>query len=257
MAQTNALLHTLKGCLKAQGKTYADVAHTLNLSEASVKRMFSEQQFSLQRLDSVCQMLGMELSDLVKQMEASAERINQLTHAQEFEITQDLLLVLVTVCVFNHWSFTQIIDYFTIEEQECLSRLLKLDKMEIIQLLPENRIKLLVSTDFNWIPNGPFERFFREHIGQEYFSSSFDGERQTLRVLNGTLSKQSAAEFQRKLGRLAQEFSLINSEDSTLPFDERNGITLVMAMRNWDYGLFEHLIRPEHRPAKLNGKEEE
>jgi DNA-binding Xre family transcriptional regulator len=247
MPQTIPLLSTLKSCLKAKGKTYADVAAVLELSEASVKRMFANQHISLQRLDTICEMLGMELSDLVQQMEASREKINQLTHAQEFEIAQDLLLVLVTVCVFNHWKLVQIIDYFTIEEQECLTRLLKLDKMGIIQLLPENRIKLLVSTNFNWIPNGPFERFFREHIGQEYFNSAFKGEHQSLRVLNGTLTKQSAMEFQRKLDRLAQEFSVINSEDSSLPFEERRGMTLVMAMRNWDYGLFEHLIRPHYR----------
>ena len=192
MSQTNSLLSTLKHCLKANGITYAQVAQALELSEASVKRIFSEQKLSLQRLDAICQLAGMEVGDLVRQMEANQQRLHQLTDAQEREIAEDLQLVLVTVCVFNHWSFEQIIDYFTLSEQECLSKLLKLDKIGIIQLLPENRIKLLISTDFHWIENGPFERFFRDQLGQEYFNSSFKGEHQYLRVLNGTLSGPSA-----------------------------------------------------------------
>lgn len=245
--QTALLLQTLKKCLKAQGKTYADVAKALALSEASVKRMFSEQQFSLQRLDDVCHMLDMEISDLVKQMETAQARLERLTRNQEIEIIQDVELTLVTVCVFNHWTIEDIIQYFTLSYEECVAKLLKLDKIGIIQLLPRNKVKLLVSPNFSWIEDGPFERFFREHIGQEYFNSSFQGEHQCLRVLNGTISQASAAEFQRKLLRLAAEFREVVRENATLPIENRSGITLVLAMRHWDYGLFNHLVRPEHK----------
>ncbi len=245
--QTARLLQTLKRCLKSEGKTYADVAKTLELSEASVKRMFSEQHFSLQRLDSICHMLGMEISDLVRKMDAEQASVEQLTHSQESEIIQDISLILVTVCVFNHWTLEDITQYFTLSEEECVLKLLKLDKIGVIQLLPQNRIKLLISPNFSWIENGPFECFFREHVGQEYFNSSFQGEHRCLRVLNGALSKVSAVEFQRKLLRLAREFSYIAREEATLPIENREGVTLVLAMRNWDYGLFDHLIRPEYK----------
>ena len=68
MGQTRELIESLKAALKSQGKTYADVARELGLAEASVKRIFSQQSFSLDRLDRVCHMLGMEISDLVQMM---------------------------------------------------------------------------------------------------------------------------------------------------------------------------------------------
>lgn len=244
--QTAMLIQTLKRALKAQGKTYADVAQTLSLSEASVKRMFSDQHFSLRRLDSICHMLGMEISDLVQLMDAMQTKIERLSHNQEVEIIQDMSLTLVTVCVFNHWTIEDITHYFTLSYEECVGKLLKLDKIGIIELLPRNKIKLLVSPNFSWIEDGPFERFFREHVGQEYFTSSFEGEHQCLRVLNATVSHAAAAEFQRKLLRLATEFRELARENASLPIENRNGITLVLAMRNWDYGLFRHLVRPEH-----------
>ena len=63
MAQTRELIKSLKTALKAQGKTYADVAVELGLTEASVKRLFSQQSFSLSRLDQVCHLIALVQPD--------------------------------------------------------------------------------------------------------------------------------------------------------------------------------------------------
>ena len=55
--------------------------------EASVKRLFSERQFSLQRLDQICSLLGLEISDLVRRLD-QAQRIDALTAEQEQELVQ-------------------------------------------------------------------------------------------------------------------------------------------------------------------------
>ena len=60
-------------------------------------------------------------------------------------------------------------------------------------------------------------------------------------VLNGMLSQQSNIEFQRKLQRLAGEFDQLNEGDSGLDLRQREGVTVVMAMRGWQYGLFHPL----------------
>ena len=65
MAQTSTLLIALKKSLKAHGYTYADVAKHIGLTQASIKRLFSEENISLQRLDQICQMMDLEISDLV------------------------------------------------------------------------------------------------------------------------------------------------------------------------------------------------
>lgn len=249
MAQTQALLSTLKAALKAQGKTYADVAKVLGLTETSVKRLFSTQDFSLERLDAVCRMLGMEISDLVQQMTASQKRLEQLTAAQEQEITQDLTLLLVLVCIFNRWTVEQITELYDLTEAQCVAKLLRLDRLKIIELHPNNKVKLLVSPHFKWLENGPIQRFFREKIGQEYFNVSFQGSGECLIVMNGMLSAPSCEEFRRRLERLAKEFNALNNEDAALPFDDRHGLTLVMAMRNWEYGLFSHMLR--QKPQKV------
>ncbi|QMU61095.1 MAG: helix-turn-helix domain-containing protein [Gammaproteobacteria bacterium] len=243
MAQTKALIHTLKSCLKAQDKTYVDVAKALNLTEASVKRLFSQHSFSLNRLETVCQMLDMQISDLVQQMNESQFHLEQLSEEQERVIADDLLLLLVTVCALNKWLFENMVERYKITEAECIHKLAQLDKLKVIELLPKNKIKLLIAPNFSWRKNGPIQRFFQENIGQEYFKSSFQKEEETLIVLNGMLSKLSNGEFQRKLKRLSREFNDLNNEDSSLDIFERNGVTLVLAMRNWEFGIFKPLQR--------------
>ncbi|OOZ37179.1 helix-turn-helix domain-containing protein [Solemya velesiana gill symbiont] len=241
MPQTKQLVTALKRALKLHGKTYADVAEQLQLSEASVKRLFSEQSFSLQRLDEVCAMLGMEISDLVQLMQQERHAMSGLSEKQEQEIAGDLELLLVTVCVLNRWSLAEIIGQFHISENRCINHLAHLDRLKLIELLPRNRIKLLVAPNFKWRENGPIQQFFQQKLQAEFFRSRFDRESERLIVINGMLSESANRLFQRKLEQLAREFDQLNDDDSHLPLSEKKGATAVLALRPWDYGLFKPL----------------
>lgn len=243
MPQISPLMQTLKRALKAHGLTYARIAPSLELTEASVKRLFSEQNLSLQRLEQICQLMDMEISDLVQMMSEEQPRLQHLTVDQEQEITQDLTLLLVTVSVLNRWTLQDIISFYKLSESECIQKLTRLDKLKIIELLPKNKIKLLVAPNFSWRESGPIQNFFQEKIASEYFKTKFKDDDECLIVLNGMLSSQSNGEFQRKLKKLAREFDGINNDDAALPLEKRNGVTVVMAVRNWRYGLFKPLIR--------------
>ncbi len=243
MAQTKAIIQTLKSSLKAHNKTYADVADALDLTEASVKRLFSQYSFSLDRLEVICQMMDMQITDLVQKMNADKQQIEQLTEEQERVIADDLILLLVLVCALNKWAFEDILSIYQITEAECTHKLATLDKLKIIELLPKNKIKLLIAPNFSWRKNGPIQIFFQKNIGQEYFKTSFQKDEECLIVLNGMLSKMSNAEFQRKLTRISKEFDDINNEDSSLNIQDRKGVTLVLAMRNWEFGVFKPLRR--------------
>ena len=241
MAQTSELIKTLKKALKAHGKTYADVSRQLGLSEASVKRLFSQENLSLERLDRICQMLDMEISDLVQLMTEQQHNLQQLTVEQEQEITDDITLLVVAICALNKWTIGDIVAFYDITEGECFLKLARLDRLKLIDLLPNNRIKVRVAPNFSWRENGPIQAFFQEKLGQEFLTGRFSRDDECLIVLNGMLSPESNAEFQRKLKRLAWEFDLLNSDDSSLKLQQRGGVTVVMAMRGWRYGIFHPL----------------
>ncbi len=239
MAQTAQLINVLKKALKAHGKTYADTARHLDISEASVKRGFSQKNFSLQRLDRICQMIGIEFTDLLQMLKDSATApISGLTLEQEKEIVSDIELLLVTVCVLNRWTLEQILNYFNMSELECVKRLIKLDRLKMIELLPNNRVKLLLAPNFQWQENGPIQQFFQKKLQSDFFDSSFRDERESLIVINGMLAASSFSVFQRKMEHLAREFTDLSNDDAGLPLEERNGMTAVLAMRPWGNGIF-------------------
>lgn len=251
MSQIPQLIGALKKALKARNMTYEQVAQALELSTASVKRLFSDQQLSLQRLEDILALLDMDISDLVQQMNAEKQRTQFLTLEQEREIAEDLVLLLVTVSVLNRWTLENIVEYYHLSETECLKKLIQLDRLKIIELLPRNKIRLLVASNFAWLPKGPIQQFFQTYIAQEYFKTQFADDEEYLIVLNGMLSKQSHGEYQRKLKKLAQEFNDINDEDAGIPLHQKNGTTVVLAMRSWRYGLFEPMLR-ENKKEKKN-----
>jgi DNA-binding Xre family transcriptional regulator len=239
MPQISPLIKTLKKQLKAHGNTYVDVARLLKLSEASVKRLFAEENFTLHRLEDICHMMGIEISELVQMMESEQRKIVQLTLQQEQEIASDLLLLMITACVINGYAFQDLIEQYDIKPTDCIQKLAALDRLKIIELLPNNRIKLLVASNFSWQPNGPIQRFFQEKVEQDYFASKFDKDTEKLIVINGLLSHASNIEFQKKLQRLSKEFTELSQHDLSLPMNDKHGTTAVLAVRQWQYSLFE------------------
>ena len=241
MAQPLHLINTLKKALKGHGLTYADIAKKINMSEASIKRMFSEKNFSLKRLEELCQCMDLEISDLLSLMKEDEQNISQLSEAQEKEIVNDLTLLLVTVCVLNRWSLNDIMSHYKISETEGIQYLAKLDRLKIIELLPKNKIKLLVASNFNWIENGPIQQFFQSKVEKDFFNTRFKKSNERLFVINGMLAENSNAVFQKKMEKLVKEFNDLNDSDAGLSIDDRHGTTVVMAVRQWEYGLFEHM----------------
>lgn len=241
MAQTIALIKTLKQALKAHGKTYRDVANALDLSEASVKRLFASHSLSLERLDQICQTMGMEISDLVQMMSGRVTKTKELSEVQEQQIVDDTVLLVVAICVLNKFTFDEIKDEYAISETELIQKLAQLDRLKIIELLPKNRIKLLISSNFSWRENGPIQRFFQSKVEQEFFASRFDKKTERLISVTGLISFASNELFQRKMERLAEEFTDLQRDDERLPLTERRGTTMVLAVRQWEYGLFSQL----------------
>lgn len=243
MPQTQMLITTLKKTLKAQGLTYRDVATALGLSEASVKRLFAEQNFSLQRLESICQLAGMEISDLVREMEKSRQQVDELTDIQEQELVSDVRLLLIAFLVVNGWGFDDIVQHYRISEAEAIRYLARLDRIKLLDLLPHNRIKLRISAHFAWRRNGPIQQFFTAHLQDDFLKSKFDEHNESFQFLSGMLTQTCVNQLRQHLQQLAQEFHQYNLQERDKALEERHGYSLFLAFRPWRPDVFEKYRR--------------
>lgn len=239
MSQEKALLQTLKRQLKLRGLTYVDVADHLQLSEASVKRLFSEGNISVRRLENVCGLLAITITDLVLIAQLEQTQITSLTFEQEQQIVGDEMLLLVSVLVIDGFTFDDIIGQFELKETTLIQYLAHLDRLKIIELQPQNRIKLLISQSFNWLVNGPIQQYFQRNIKEEFFKTDFKSSTEKLLVINGLLSDGSNSELQHEMQQLLNQFVQLKNSDQKIDMGNKHGTTLVVAMRQWNAALFE------------------
>jgi len=243
MARSIRLLAVLKQQLKRQGITYRKLANELGLTESAIKQMFAADNMSLKRMDAICEILNLDISDLVEISESQENKIELLSVAQEAILIGDPKLLLVAYCIVNHWSFEEIISHYELTEPECIAQLVKLDKMNLIELLPGNRIKALIAPNFAWQPNGPIEHFFRSEVQQAFFDDSFDENGCIRLVKNGDMSLTARQQLVDRLKVIGQVFDDTNREERKLSLDDRKGTTMVLAIRNWQFQAFVSLER--------------
>ncbi|NIO40514.1 MAG: helix-turn-helix domain-containing protein [Burkholderiales bacterium] len=247
MSETAAMVNGLKRVLKARRINYAQVAEALGLSEATVKRMFSKQEFSMHRFEQVCQLAEVKLIELAKEASSEKNYVSQLTEEQERRILGDTKLFIVAVCVLNHLTLEQIVSIYDISESECIRLLLELDRIRFLQLFPNNRIKLLVSRTFSWRPNGPILHYVKATGAEDYFRSRFDGAGEHVTLINALLSAASSAQIIHQLKRIGRDFAERHDDDKHLPLGERRPASLLLAIRPWEPEAFKKLRRPSPR----------
>jgi hypothetical protein len=243
MSASAALIDTLKQELRALGVTYAAVAKTLDMSEASVKRMFSRKDLSLKRLDRVLELAGLELAELARSIERRERLVSRLTPEAERAIVADKKLMLVALRTLSQWPLERIIRTYTLSEPECIKLFARLDRLGVIRLLPGNRYRLLLSRTFSWLPDGPIAQFFKAQAQSEYFRTRFDGPDELMLFVTGRLSKSSREAMLVRLRRVANEFADSHNDDMRRPFEECTGMNMLLAIRPWELSAFSQLRR--------------
>ena len=238
------LFDALKMHLKARDLTYADLARSLKISEATVKRVFSEKNCTLARLDEICNVVQVDIAELTRTVPRGSRLLSRLSRDQEEELIADPRLFVVAVSAMNQMRLEEIVETYRISEAQCLSVLLRLEKIGFLQLHENNRIRLRVSRAFAWIPEGPIMKYVKAQMA-DYFKHSFDAPGDFMRIVNVRLSKEAQAALLSRIEQIAREYSDQHDADSHLPLAQRNPVSVLLAVRSWEPAAFKALRRPD------------
>ena len=243
MSTTADLVLALKKELKSAQMTYADLAKALGMAESSVKRMLAKGDMPLSRIDAICRALKLDFADLARRVADAQPLLAQLTQDQEKAVVADKKLLLVAICVLSQWTLEQIITSYRLTEAQCVGYLVKLDRIGIIELRPLNRYRLKLAKTFRWRPHGAVMDYFRENALLDYFSGGFNGHSEGLLLVHGSISRSVAPSFMERMQRVAQDFSQQHLADQKVNDKDREGYTLLLAMRSWEFEAFTTLRR--------------
>jgi transcriptional regulator with XRE-family HTH domain len=245
MPTASSLIDVLRREIKTRKITYKALAKQIDMSEASVKRIFSTRNITLQKLDQILEVTQISLDDLTERFYEES-LVEQLTYQQEEELIQDQKKFIVAVSVMNYLSFEDIVTIYDISEAQVVCYLTQLDHLGIIELLPNNRYKLLLSRTFQWLSDGPIRQFHITESFGDYLNSSFNAEYHQMQFMPVMLSKQASASFLARLKQLARDISDQHIQDSILPFDQRHTMTFMLAVRPWIPRSFQTMVREKY-----------
>lgn len=239
MATSLTMVSAIKQLVRERGMTYRQLADALELSESAVKRMFATGNMSLRRLDEICTAIACDLGDILRKLEQDEQRMDELPLVDEQALVDDPMLLLVAYCMVNHWSVDTVQQRYKVSQTDLIRCLARLDRMRLIELLPENRVRTLVGSNFRWQANGPIERFFRSQVQVEFFGGTFSGEADLHLVKMADLSRPAQERIRQRLETIGQLFDEIaEDERQEVSSTQRHGMTMVLAMREWQYAAF-------------------
>ena len=243
MSTTADLVAALKKELKTAQMTYADLAQQLGMAESSVKRMLAKGDMPLSRIDAICRALALDFADLARHVADNQPLLRELTPEQERAVVADKKLLLMAICVLSQWTLEQVTTAYRLTEAEGIQYLAQLDRIGIIELRPFNRYRLKLAKTFRWRPHGAVMNYFREHALLDYFAGGFGGPGEGVLLVHGAISRSLAPAFMERMQRVAHDFAQQHLADQKLPESEREGYTLLLALRSWEFEAFAGMRR--------------
>ncbi|MET0534912.1 MAG: helix-turn-helix transcriptional regulator [Steroidobacter sp.] len=245
MSECAQIIAVLKRSLKARGTTYRDLAQAVGLSEASIKRIFAEETFSLARLEQICTALGLSIAELARMAaQQNTPGSQQLTLEQEQALASDARLLACFHLLLNGRQTVDIGRELDLPERELRRLLVKLDTAKLIELQPKLKVRLRTSNVIVWRSDGPVRRLYEKQVKLEFLQGEFTGRHELISFASAELSEASAKILTRKAEVLARDFAELASLDAGLPGKEKRSMGLLLAFRPWVFSmLFDGLRR--------------
>ena len=236
--ESKLLIAALKRCLKLRGVTYRDLALSINLSESSVKRLFASNNLSLRRFEQVCEVVGLSISDVGKMAreEDEIQDLHRLSIKQEQALADDVNLLIGFHLIINGWDFDRIYNAYDWSEPELIKIFTTLDKLKLISLLPENKVKALTAYNIRWRKDGAVRKRYEQLAFSELLNDRFIKEDQLLDFEVLELSPASISTLKRKMEMLLREVNDLATMDYSM---KRGKIStgILLAMRPWVFSL--------------------
>lgn len=237
--ETKNLLETLKRCLRARGMTYQKLGRVLGLSESSVKRLFSDESFTLVRLERVCAAIDMTVADLVRMSAGPREAQSfSLSLEQERILASDASLLALFYLLLNGRSVEAAERRLSLNARTMRALLTKLVEARLIDVDARRRVQLHARLPIAWRPDGPVRKLYERQVRAEFLQGPFTAANEALSFHSAELSPASVRILLKKIDKLAADFADLAALDVQLPAREKTSVALLLACRPWVFSMF-------------------
>lgn len=240
MSQIDQFLAAFKRGLKAKNIIYRDLAASLNLSESSVKRILADKSISLERIEEICKACDLSFSEVCKNANFDEEiAAHSLTKDQEKVLAENPRLLHYFILLNDGFSPQKIEKDFEISNNESKKFLLQLDRMNVIELHPRDRVKVKNPRGtLRFRRDGAVGKILFLQTKNNYLNYDFESDLDYIRFSSNHFPTESLTKFRKKLDKLVAE---IQEESRLIERDDKKSedIGILLAFRPWKYSTLD------------------
>lgn len=238
MPHTLKIIAVLKTILKAKGMSYKELGKKISLSEASVKRIFSKNTFTVSRLLEICEVLEVSFFQLAQMSETlETAGIGVLNEEQEQAFCANEELMAFYYALLKGVTRSRLTSEFGFSKEDINKYLLKLDRLNLLVLQTNGEFKIKTSRQVRWLATGSLMKKYGKALQEDFFNHAFHGENDFLRFIPARLSASSIQRFNKKLLSLLKNFEDLQMIDEEISADLSEDTALFIAFRKWEAPL--------------------
>jgi transcriptional regulator with XRE-family HTH domain len=197
----------LKRRLRTLGISYAELAQGVGLSESGLKKILNARDASFGRLSKICRYAGLSLGELLKEGEGEVLELSYSDAQEQALLAKPELFRFYWCLVYERAPLQELREDFGINESFRLLR--ELDRLQLLKLLPGDRVRLPPVRPVRWVGKGPlvrelYKKWSRRMVDELATPDESPGAYFLLRYLK--MSAQSYDDFLSALRRLEEDF---------------------------------------------------
>lgn len=154
---TRLVLHEVKLALKKAGLTYVELAKEMKMSESGFKKLINGQDCSLAKLEQICKIVGLRVSDLFRAVEGKelkAVAFNQ--NQEEYFQKNPKGFLLYWLLAYERRELRESNILLSLDEKAAWLILRKLDGLGLLKILPGDRLSLPQPRGIKWTGSSAF-----------------------------------------------------------------------------------------------------
>lgn len=150
----------LKAQLKKKNITYAMLGKQLQVSEVAVKRWMTSQDIGLESLFRIAEVLEIDPLSLIDQGIAKEGLGREYTEEQEIHFAKHPSHLLVFIRALVGCPFSELAQASGVNPQSLIKILREMERLGLLLLLKEDKVKILLKGPFRWRKGGHLERTY-------------------------------------------------------------------------------------------------
>lgn len=215
------IFDSLKTALRKRGLTYADLAARMDLSEPTIKRLFSDRDCKMGRLLALCDHAGVSLGDLLDHARRHAPAPLDLPPAVEAELAATPRLFHLFILLRDGVPEVEIMDCIGLSRAEMVRLQLRLEHLGLARTGADGRIRVLSDLPVRFRRHGPLHALIRD-INTQFVAKVYDradADDARFRTLSRRMRPETARLAQQELSALCDRIDTMARQDQLIAAD--------------------------------------